>query len=210
MRRRAVSIPVDGAQAAHVTLEVAIGQLRLAGGARPGLLLEGTLELPDGVELDERCTRRDGLLHCALSTRFEQHNPRSLRRGPRWELPLAPGVALRLGIEVGASQCLLDLSELQLTELAMQADVGKSEVVLPASGQPRACLKSGVGETLVKIPDAMAARVRMQSGIGSIKVDGRFPRQGNAHQSAGYDTAAQRVDLRIEAGLGSIAVRSNG
>jgi hypothetical protein len=45
--------------------------------------------------------------------------------------------------------------------------------------------------------------------VTSVSVDtNRFPRlDSGLYQSAGYDTAADRVDINVEAGLGSVTVR---
>jgi hypothetical protein len=34
----------------------------------------------------------------------------------------------------------------------------------------------------------------------------RFPKQGLVHQSADYETAANKVDLKIQMGVGSVEV----
>jgi hypothetical protein len=210
MRSESVAIPLDGATTARVALEVSVGELRLAGGARDGRLVEGTVELPDGVELRQDVRPRGTELHCALSADFERRTTLIKRDSPRWDVRLAPGTPLELDIESGASAGRLDLTGLTITQLDIDAGVGKTEVTLPARGQLRARLKSGVGETILNVPGAMAARLRISSGIGSIKVDPRFARNGQEWQTPGYLDAAERADIRIEAGVGSIVVRVRG
>jgi hypothetical protein len=44
--------------------------------------------------------------------------------------------------------------------------------------------------------------------LSEISVDqNRFPRTGNGYQSADYDTAANKVDILIETGVGSVKVK---
>jgi hypothetical protein len=210
MHTESVAIALDGAQAGQIQLEIGVGELRVARASRGGLLLEGSIDLPDGVELEQRHSTRDGVAHCELSAKFPRNAMRGLRDKPRWQLRLGADVPVQLEVKAGAGACILDLSGLQLTDLDIEAGVGETKVTFPDRGRTRARIKSGVGETVVSIPDSLAARVRVQSGIGSVKVDSRFQRQASGWVSAGYDDAAERLDLRVEAGVGSTSVRSIG
>jgi hypothetical protein len=210
MHTESVAIALDGAHAGQIQIEIGVGELRVAHAARSGVLIEGSIELPDDVELEQRNSMRDGVAHCALSAKFPRHSVRGLRDKPRWELRLGADVPIELEVKAGAGACTLDLSGLQLTDLDIEAGVGETKVTFPDGGRTRARIKSGVGETVVSIPQALEARVRVQSGIGSVKVDSRFQRHASSWMSAGYDDAAERLDLRVEAGVGSTVVRSVG
>jgi hypothetical protein len=210
MHTETVAIALDGAQAGQIQLEIGVGELRVARTSRAGVLLEGSVDLPDGVELEQRATTRDGVAHCELSARFPRHSVRGLRDKPRWELRLGADAPVQLEVKAGAGASTLDLSGLQLTDLDIDAGVGETKVTFPDGGRTRARIKSGVGETVVSIPEALEARVRIQSGIGSVKVDRRFQRQASGWASAGYEDAAERLDLRVEAGVGSTVVCSVG
>ena len=60
----------------------------------------------------------------------------------------------------------------------------------------------------IRVPSGVAARVEAKSGLAAITVDqSRFPRVGDAYQSADYGTAPNKVSIDIETGLGSVAVR---
>jgi len=60
----------------------------------------------------------------------------------------------------------------------------------------------------MRVPSGVAARIRASGGLAEIHVDrGRFPRAGGVYQSADYDTAPNRVDIDVEAGVGSVNIR---
>jgi hypothetical protein len=60
----------------------------------------------------------------------------------------------------------------------------------------------------VNIPPGVAARLRTRGGLSSIQVDEmRFRRMGDVYQSDDYETAANRADIDIEMGVGSVTVR---
>jgi uncharacterized protein DUF2154 len=209
MHKETVTIALDGARAGQIQLDIGVGELRVARTSRSGVFIEGSIDLPDDVELEQRNSTRDGVAHCTLSARFPRHSVRGLRDKPRWELRLGADVPIELKVKAGAGASTLDLSGLQLTDLDIEAGVGETKVTFPDGGRARARIKSGVGETVVSIPESLEARVRVQSGIGSVKVDSRFQRQASGWASVGYDDAAERLDLRVEAGVGSTSVRSS-
>jgi predicted membrane protein len=71
----------------------------------------------------------------------------------------------------------------------------------------QARINGGIGETVVIIPAGMAARVEATTGLGQVHVIGNYQRQGKISISPGYDSAANRVDLIVNGGIGSITVR---
>jgi hypothetical protein len=53
----------------------------------------------------------------------------------------------------------------------------------------------------------VAANIRIKSGIASVNVNSRFPRlDGGMYQSSDFSTASNRIDMTINAGVGSIEV----
>jgi hypothetical protein len=55
----------------------------------------------------------------------------------------------------------------------------------------------------------VAARIESRMALGRSEVDEtRFPRVGDASQSADYATATDRVDIEAQGGVGSIRVVS--
>jgi hypothetical protein len=76
------------------------------------------------------------------------------------------------------------------------------------AGHTKAEISGGAASFEVTIPKGVAAKIRVDSGLGSVVVDEeRFPRAGKGYQSANYDSAANTVDLRLEAGVSSIKIR---
>jgi len=71
--------------------------------------------------------------------------------------------------------------------------------------------RSGAATVRIRVPDGVAARIRPSLGAATLNVRGaRFPWQGGTYQSPDYDTAANRVDLDIDAGAATIDVISGG
>ena len=83
-----------------------------------------------------------------------------------------------------------------------------SNVTVPARGVSLLDIDAGAASVNIRVPEATAARIRVEEGVNSVNVDtNRFPRLDSGfYQSTGYDTASDRADINIEAGLGSVTV----
>jgi predicted membrane protein len=80
-----------------------------------------------------------------------------------------------------------------------------------AAGLTRVRAEAGAASLTFIVPAGVAARVHGTVALGSLNVDeSRFPRFGNDYESTDYGSAANRVDLDINGGVGSIRVRSEG
>jgi hypothetical protein len=52
----------------------------------------------------------------------------------------------------------------------------------------------------------MAARIEATAGIGQLRVLGNYERQDKLYVSPGFDTAADRVELHVSGGIGSVTI----
>jgi hypothetical protein len=203
-----VTIPLEGAGQARVRINHGAGRLRVGPGAGPGDLVTGTF----GGGVNQR-VRRDGeTLDVKMSVRghsFVMPWTWGARGAFDWSVELSGEIPLELICETGASDMRLDLSDLRVTNLRVETGASATDVTLPANaGHTRAKIEAGAASVTVRVPTGVAARIRTEGGLASINVDrNRFPREGRVYRSSDYDTASNKVDLRIEAGVGSINVR---
>ncbi len=125
-----------------------------------------------------------------------------------WDIGLYPQIPLALRMNGGIGSATLDLTDLQVTSLAIDSGVGSINATLPKSGVISVRLNGGVGSATLTIPQGMSARVRVSAGLGGINVDqARFPKFGDVYQSSDYASATNKVDIDIDGGLGSIHIR---
>jgi hypothetical protein len=122
---------------------------------------------------------------------------------------LSEAVPLTLRVESGASEAQLDLTSLRVSELRVGTGASATEIRLPsAAGTTKVRIDAGAASVKLWVPQGVGARIRAESGLSEIKVDRtRFPRQGIYHQSADYETAANKVDVTVQMGVGSVEVR---
>ena len=126
-----------------------------------------------------------------------------------WDIRLNPGVSLTVRLQGGASRSRMDLSALRVQDL--EVDVGASEASIrfpEGAGTTQARIRGGAARLTLEIPPGVAARIDTRLGASSTNIDAsRFPKVGDVYISPDYDTATNKVDLRIDSGASSITVR---
>ncbi len=201
------SIPLGDAARARIHLHHGAGRLELRSGAAAGELAGGSF----GGGLDFRTERQGDLLDVRMQTPGENWpvvTPWDWQGTLDWTCRLNGQVPLELDLEVGANEARLDLTELRVTELRLKTGASSTEVALPAAaGYTRVKLEAGAAALKLRVPAGVAARIRAEGALASVDVDSlRFPRAGGVYQSADYDTAANKVEIEVNAAVGSVSV----
>jgi hypothetical protein len=126
-----------------------------------------------------------------------------------WRFQLTQEVPLTLIVEAGASALDIDLQDVLATRVELKTGASSSNVTMPARGVSLLDVEAGVASVNIRVPDGTAARIRVEEGVSSVNVDtNRFPRlDSGIYQSSNFDTAADRTEINIESGLGSVSVK---
>ena len=197
-------VPVGMAKSARFRFSHGAGQIEITGGAPVGQALVGSSAVGmnkhshlDGDKLDVRVEAGPSFLPFL---------------GPSqgiWRFQLTQEIPLTLVVESGASSLNIDLKDVLASHVELNTGASSSNVTVPARGVSLLDIDAGAASVNVRVPAATAARIRVQEGVNSVNIDtNRFARLDSGfYQSTGYDTAADRADINIEAGLGSVTVR---
>jgi hypothetical protein len=200
------SEPLNGAQQAELRFYHGAGEVRVDGRAAPEMLFAGTF----GGGVDARVQRGADMVRGELRTPVDNFPVVGFPTGAmNWNVNLNPSLPLALHFELGASRNLLDLRDLQVKELRLQTGASATEIDFPSNaGSTRATIRSGAASVEMRVPQGVAARIHASGGLASINVDTmRFPRLGNEYVSPDYATAANRIDIDVETGVGSVGIR---
>jgi hypothetical protein len=123
---------------------------------------------------------------------------------------LNPGVRWRIALSGGATSAVVDLSAAHLVAVDVTQGVSSLEVTLPAqSGTTQLALAAGVSSLRVHTRGAEPARATLSAGAGSAVIDGQTHTgvaAGSMFAGAGWDAAANRVDIECSAGIGALVV----
>lgn len=202
------ALPLDGAAQARIEINHGAGVLTVGGGAAADALFTGTF----GGGLNRRVRNGGNTLDVKLSVPANRGwiTPWSWTAGGLdWDVQLNETIPLELEFETGASRSQIDLTDLLVRELKLETGASDTEVTLPAhAGMTRVKIESGVARVIVRVPGGVAATIRSESGLASVDIDRtRFLQTGNhRYESPDYSTAANKADIRIETGVGSVSV----
>ena len=121
---------------------------------------------------------------------------------------LTAAVPLDLKVDAGASQAVLDLRDLRVRSLELQTGASETRVRLPrAAGATTVRAQAGAASLTIEVPTGVAARIRTRMALGSAQIDQtRFPPTVGGYGSPDYATSANRVDIDVGGGVGSLRV----
>jgi predicted membrane protein len=125
-----------------------------------------------------------------------------------WDIALNPSVPLFLRLETGASESRLSLTDLQVRELSIKTGASATTVDLPrAAGLTRVHVESGAASVKLRVPQGVAASIQVKSALAGIHVDRtRFPVSAAGYASSDYAGAANKVEIFVETGVGSVDI----
>lgn len=194
-----------GAERITAEIHIAMGELRVSGGAREFLEAEFIYDAPalkPQVRFDESGFRR------RLSIAHGNPPPALGNVRNRWDIRLGGAVPLDLVIHCGAGENRLDLREVPLRNLEMNLGVGEVTVDLRGNRghDLDAKIHGGIGRAVVLVP-AGGVEARAAGGIGHISVIGLEKRDGRWIGKPG-EASRGRLRLEVQGGIGEIEIRA--
>jgi hypothetical protein len=126
-----------------------------------------------------------------------------------WNFRLTEEVPVSIKVDTGASSLDMDLTDVQARQIELETGANNSNITMPARGASILDLEAGAASINIVIPPGVAGRIRLREGLTSLNVDKtRFPQlDSRLYQSPDFDTAANRAEINVEAGLGSITIK---
>jgi hypothetical protein len=202
------SVPLADISEARIRFHHGAGRLDVNPSTTPGLLMNGTFA--GGVE--QHLDRSGASARLDLRARSDviMGWPFNYGQGGlNWNVVLTREIPLQLEFETGASESHLNLQDLRVSELELKTGASSSVITLPANaGQTRVNVHAGAASVEIYVPQGVAGRIRVQSGLAGIQIDqNRFPSTGMGYETPGFDGTANRVEINVETGVGSVTIR---
>jgi hypothetical protein len=197
---------LESASRATVTITSGVSELRVTGLDDTNNLISGKIDLAAGERAIKQFDNNGGVATYELRSEWAQGRMMNLRNH-LWDLALTTGIPLDLTIETGVGRSTLDLRDVQLSNLVVNTGVGETNLTL-ATGSYKADVSTGVGATTIRIPTGVAAKVELERGLGAVNVRGDFDKDEDVYTSPNYATAENRIDLRVQGGVGAITIQS--
>ena len=142
--------------------------------------------------------------------------------GADWRVSLSRVPDVYIDIDTGASSIELDLTDLRVPVLNVNAGAASVFIKMPADAGPaEAVISAGASSIDVRIPDGVPARILNDSALSSLNVSSRFQSlrgafsegqtvmrrdPGEIFQSPGYREAENRVSIELNVGVSSVSV----
>ena len=205
------SVDLGDAKNASIAVKYGAGRLRLDASADEGKLVSGTFANGLDARVKEVDSGMDVVLQPPSRAFPDVLFPGNWMtgKGLSWDCGLSKEIPLNLVLETGAAEVSLDFTDLQIKELVLKTGASSTEVKLPAkAGTTHFKVEAGMASLVILVPEGVAARLETHIGLASVSVDqNRFPKQGGVYQSADFETADNKIDIRIETGMASIEIR---
>jgi hypothetical protein len=212
-----LSEPLNGVTMAEIDIDVGDGNLtldQLAGGEP--LLVSGVLQYVEkqGQPARSLLTRNERatftLRGGAAPQRWFRLPWAACNGATEWRVHVNPGVTSDITAHTDGGNVKLDLTGMAVTRIFAETGGGNVDVVLPEhAAQLSVTAKTGAGAVAVHIPVGVAARIHATTGMGEVVVDPRFSKIGdNAYASPDWNSAANRSELTLSSGAGSVSVQS--
>lgn len=202
-----LSIPLQGAAEAKMRLKHGAGKLEVSALEDENTLIAG--EFDGGV--DQSMQMDGGAVRLKLRTPSQMYPfPLTVNfAGLNWKVQVNRTIPIRLDVDSGASETLMDLSDLKVTELNLDTGASSTKITLPSkAGHTRVRIESGAASVSLLVPETVAARIYVESGLAGINIDShRFPRMGKYYESPDYEQAQNKADIRVHTGVGSLDIR---
>lgn len=201
-----ISEELGGATRAVLSVQPGAGSLEVSALTRSNNFVEGEIRLLQGQTLDRTYRVAGGTARLSLSTTGLQiFVPLGNRRG-EWDLGVTSAVPLDAEFRMGVGQMILDLSELQVSDLVVDMGVGRTVVTLPAKGRVSGSIKGAIGDTIIEVPRGMEVRLRVDSGLTGTEIPASYRQRDDVYTSPGYDTADNRADLEVGQAIGRLRI----
>ncbi|MEE8419833.1 MAG: hypothetical protein V3R92_00065, partial [Dehalococcoidales bacterium] len=205
---RSYVVPLDGLERGRVQVDLSAGSLTigsLAVGSPNFATVASRLETSD-LKVDFRSEDGEGVLSLSMA-RFDRRPWDEAERG--WDIRLSRQLPFTLEVRLAVTDSRLDLSELVITDLQMDVDLGNYIVEIPAAaGTSRVQIRANLANLEITIPDGVAARIKTNTSLSALEVDERrFPRKGDFYLSPDFENAGSRVELELDCTLGRVLVK---
>jgi len=199
-----ISEGLNGATRADLTINFGAGELMISPLKRSEKLLEGEfLSKPE-----KQVSKMGDLAEIKLSHGQPLPVPFVKWFEDQWKLGLSNKVPMAIHLRSGASKVYADLLDNKVESIDL--NTGASDVVMQlpkAAGFTKVMVKGGAANIKLSVPKGVAARIRSTGALSSLSVDeSRFPSSKGWFVSPDFNSAKNRVDIEISAGVSSVTV----
>jgi len=134
------------------------------------------------------------------------HFPFNLDGSGEWNLFLAPDIIWELGLDVGASSTELDLSQLKLKKLEVDAGASDLSLHLGAHGlETLVNIDAGASNIKIVVPKDVRLQIELDGGLSSSNLEAAgLVRSGDYYVTPDSVSSDSLVKVNLEAGVSNL------
>ena len=198
------SQPLDNATESAATFSVAAGEFNLTGGAPGGMLVTGTVGLPNSMTLNpDYSSPTNGVSRLNLEGGGVVIMPFGSTSAP-WDLKLNSQIPFDLTTKMGAGNMVVDLSKVNVKAFTGQLGVGRMVVTLPEGQTINGSLSAAIGEIVVHVPKGSSVSLHVNNGLASIKMPAGYTRSDGLIKSG--NQTGKLIELDLNLAIGSLVI----
>jgi len=200
------SIKMQSASTARVQIEFPAGELTVQDGAASLMDADFQYNIDNWkpqVQYSENGALGELLVHPPQGSQF----PVGDKLINTWKLMLGNDIPMDLSITTGAGNSELNLGNLDLTTLNIEAGAGTTHIDLDGSWDHdvTVSITGGLGEIKVTLPSQMGAQVEMDTALVTVNANGLIVAD-KGYVNKAYGTTPYTLTLKLTAGVGSVTL----
>jgi hypothetical protein len=192
---------LEGATSARVLLDQAVGSLGLKKLQEPVALVMGTLSENERVK--QVFSIQNGKATYNLRSIGGSYTYPGNTKSYAWNLGLTTEVPINLDVSMGVGEVDLDLTGVNLSALKVGLGVGEATITLSGNSSYEAQIDGAIGQLVIIVPKGVGVRISTSMGIASSE----FPPGYINHTSPNYDSAENKIQLKVDLAIGSVVVQ---
>jgi len=202
---RDVAVPRENATSLSLDINAGAGRFRLSGGST--LLVEAHSANDDLRLVRSRSTVVSGGQRADV--RIDQGGNHVGGMPIDIETRTASDVPTELSINGGAGEFIIDLSDVMIRSADLNVGAASVTLTLPKPTTTVTIdVNAGASSIVIEVPEGVEAQVTTKGALLTLRSsNSRVTASGNTAQTSGYGSATARVNVRITAGVSSIAIR---
>lgn len=202
-----ISQPLQGAQSASLKMTVLSGDVNLSGGAEEGLLVDGTVMLPNQAKVNESYSVSGGEGRYVLEPAPYSHIPLvGNYQSNQTELRINGSIPTDLDMTLIAGQQDLDLQAIQITDLETETIFGQSTLTLPESGELKGKVGVVFGKLVILVPRGTKVEFIMDTALVGKDIPQDFVKTEDRIYSPGAANGKADIVLTLEDVFGAVKI----
>ncbi len=204
-----ISHDLDSAEQVELRIQPAVADLQIQSEPMPDQVLSGIVMLAEQETLTDDYFVNKKVGHLTLSSHGTVILPSKTQKdGFLWNLSLNDEVPLKLEVEQGVGQQILDLRDINLQNLVTNLGVGQLTITLPDQGEFEGDLECGIGEIIIRVPEDMDVKFVLDTAITSVDFPSGFYREGDVIYSDKNSAEGDLNTILVEVAIGSVRIET--